>query len=1054
MARDEAYQNAEQKIEEALRNAATELDLNGSKLTELPESLKQLTELRSLRLYNNQLEVLPDWLDQLKKLEILDLGFNGPVTPGIGNRLKELPPCISELRMLTTLDLSGNYFDELPQVIFGLFQLERFSARGNKLQSIPKEIADLKKLRYLNLNQNAITTIPPSLTKMEKLEELALGNTRLSPDSLSIIWRLKQLTGLYLQQSVLNPVPEEIGNLKRLINLSLWGCGLTELPKAIGELKNLKKIELYDNPLGPDLSAAYKEGVDAVKRYLRELAKGGKNRYEAKLLILGDGNEGKTCVSRALRGLPFRVQKTTRGVDVVQWRFPHPDDAANKGKEIALNIWDFEGQEISHQTHQFFLTSQALYVLVFKCRDQFLMDRAEYWLDTIRARAPQAKVVIVISQCEQRSPHIPLDKIQSQYGDMLAEEWFFSVGCKPEKGSKLGKNIEKLRNFLQRAASNLEFMGSPWPMSYEKAEAAIKAKSKTNVSHISRAKLDDILRKADVSEGNFDGAANSMARIGAITQFPDCPDLRDFVVLKPQWLTKAISIVMEDGQLSEDKGEIALKRMESIWSKARYVAMFATFHDCMKEFELCYDLEDHSSSCLVPLRFGYVAPSIPWTEIPGLKERRMEYKLNVRPPMGIMSRFIVKTHHMIVKTTKHPKGVYWHNGVFLRTNSPSASEALCEFLPDERIFRVRVRAAFPQNMCEQIHAYIQAVFSFFGGLSFERSYGCIKVDDRTGAESQCKGFHTEKRIYTEISMAEPALIGQPVLRCEHEQHQVDPRALVSGFSSFGGFIEQRLEDMMRRQLDKTPQWAEPFLHGVGTLLDWVQQNNGKLDQLLQGQATLAVEFKQEAELKLHEYLTCMSQMLDDRDHTAAPGLILLSTKDRSRWNPVSYFKNTYILTPYCECEGNIHACDDGAVPFTKDRAWWGKSAPWVARSVKLLAVGLQLGFVGMPLVSGSEVAKEIEDQVKFMEELTKHLELEAPKETKDSGSEQITGGEVGKDLRGSDRESKVTRAALARFLEETAPNKYRARQWGSLRRVRMSDNSYRWLCGDCAPKAR
>ena len=679
---------------------------------------------------------------------------------------------------------------------------------------------------------------------------------------------------------------------------------------------------------------------------------------------------------------------------------------------------------------------------MFKCRDQFLTDRAEYWLDTIRARAPQAKVVIVISQCEERSPHIPLDKIQSQYGEMLAQEWFFPVGCKN------GKGIERLQAFLRRSAADLNFMGSLWPKSYEQAEEEIKAKAKAKTSHISRAKLDVILHKAGVNEDNYEGAAGSMARIGVITQFSDCPDLRDFVVLKPQWLTKAISRVMEDGQLSEDKGEIALKRMELVWNKARYPGMFTTFHNCMKEFELCYDLEDHNESCLIPLRFGYVAPIIPWADISDLKERRMEYKLNIRPPMGVMSRFIVKTHHMIVKTPDHPKGVYWYNGVFLRTNSPCPSEALCEFLPDDRTFLVRVRAAFPQNMCEQIHGYIQSVFSFFGGMSAERSYGCIKLDADTGAESQCKGLHTEKRIYTAISKQ------REMLDCEFEDHEVDPRLLVSGISSFGGFVEERLTAMVRKEMDKPPEWAEPFLRGVGTLVEWVEHNSEKLDQLLHGQAALAAEFKQEAELKLHEYLSCMSQMLDDRDHTAAPGLILITTKDRSRWNPTSYFKSTYILTPYCECEGNIHACNDGSVEFTKDKNWWKTTAPWIAHATKVLAAGLQLGFAGMPLALGSAAAKEVEDQVKFMEELTKHLDLEVAKESIDMGIDGMIGPGVGKDLRGNNRDSAMMRAALARFLKETVPDSYRARRWGSLRRIRMSDNSYRWLCEACAAHAR
>jgi hypothetical protein len=196
----------------------------------------------------------------------------------------------------------------------------------------------------------------------------------------------------------------------------------------------------------------------------------------------------------------------------------------------------------------------------------------------------------------------------------------------------------------------------------------------------------------------------------------------------------------------------------------------------------------------------------------------------------------------------------------------------------------------------------------------------------------------------------------------------------------------------------------------------------------------------------------MSQMLDDRDHTAAPGLICLMAKDCSPWNPVGYFKRTYILTPYCECEGNIHACEDGNVEFTKDRDWWKKTAPWIARSTKLLAAGLQLGFAGMPLALGAEAAKVIEDEVKFMEELTKHLEIETPEEGKDPDVREAFGSVVGKDLRGNDRETAITRAALSRFLEEAAPTNYRARRWGSLRRVKMSDNSYRWLCEACVKR--
>jgi hypothetical protein len=1024
MARDEAYREAERKIEAARRSGAKELDLSrkfwddrSPKLTELPDSLGQLTQLHSLNLSHNQLTTLPESLGQLTQLHLLNLS---------DNQLTTLPEWLGQLTQLHLLDLGGNGLTALPEWLGQLTQLQWLRLVGNQLTALPEWLGQLTQLQSLDLSRNQLTTLPEWLGQLTQLQVLHVCMNRLSC------------------------LPEALGQLSRLNKIILWQNKLTELPASLAQIESLRELDLRDNPLNPELAAAYEEGFEGVKRYLREMAKGAKKRYEAKLLILGDGNEGKTCVSRALRGLPFREQRTTHGVDVEQWTFSHPDDAADRAKDITLNIWDFEGQEISHQTHQFFLTSQSMYLLVFKCRDQFLMDRAEYWLDTIRARAPKAKVAVAITQCEERTPLVPLDRFQAQYGDLLAKEWFFFVGCEN------GLNIEKLRTFLQRWAADLEFMGCPWPTSYERAEAEIKAKKRT--THIGRDKLHAIFAKAGVGQESYEDAAAAMARLGAITQFADCPDLRDFVVLRPQWLTKAISKVMEDGQLSADQGEIALTRMEGIFNEAGYRGMFATFHNCMQEFELCYDLEDRSQdrspSCLVPLRFGYVRPAIPWSTGRAVKERRVEYKLNIRPPMGIMSRFIVKTHHMIVKTPQHPKGIYWHNGVFLRTGEgPLSSEALCEFVPDDRKLCIEVRAAFPQNLSEQIHAYVKAVFSFFSGLEAERSYGCIRVDPQTQAEQRCSGLHTEKRIYSAISK-------QRVLDCEFEEHDVDPQKLIWGFGSFSEFVMNKmvpvgqLRHALRQELDKPPEWAAPFVRGVGALLDWVHVNGGKMDQLLQGQSALAAEFKQEAELKLHEYLACTSEMLDDRDHTAAPGLISIMTEDRSPWNPVGYFKKTYVLTPFCECEGKIHACEDGKVEFTKDRPWWEKTAPWIARGTKLLAAGLQLGFAGMPLALGPKVAEAVKDEVKLMQELTKHLELQVPEPNALAEADEAIRGDAGKDLRGGDRASRLTRAALTRLLEETAPDNYRARRWGSLRRVRMSDNTYRWLCEACAKRRR
>src|SRR6185437_5559517 len=54
-------------------------------------------------------------------------------------------------------------------------------------------------------------------------------------------------------------------------------------------------------------------------------------------------------------------------------------------EEVTFVAYDFGGQQVFYPTHQFFLTSNALYVVVFSLA---ALDhgRVEYWLRNIRSR--------------------------------------------------------------------------------------------------------------------------------------------------------------------------------------------------------------------------------------------------------------------------------------------------------------------------------------------------------------------------------------------------------------------------------------------------------------------------------------------------------------------------------------------------------------------------------------------------------------------------------------------------------------------------------------------
>ena len=73
--------------------------------------------------------------------------------------------------------------------------------------------------------------------------------------------------------------------------------------------------------------------------------------YEVKLILLGNGAVGKTCLLNALLDNFFDVEQSkTEGIDIVDWM------AEKEGHKICFHIWDFGGQEIYHTLYPLFMT--------------------------------------------------------------------------------------------------------------------------------------------------------------------------------------------------------------------------------------------------------------------------------------------------------------------------------------------------------------------------------------------------------------------------------------------------------------------------------------------------------------------------------------------------------------------------------------------------------------------------------------------------------------------------------------------------------------------------
>ena len=157
---DAPYNKALRKIERAARDGLEELDLSGMRLTELPEEIWQLTNLRILDLNNNHLKSLPSKIFQLTNLTELYLYVNP---------LRNLSSEIGQLVNLKILDLSSTSLRGLPSENFQLTNLTELHLSDNSLNGLPSKIFQFTNLTKLYFRYNSLEKLPPEIGQLTNL---------------------------------------------------------------------------------------------------------------------------------------------------------------------------------------------------------------------------------------------------------------------------------------------------------------------------------------------------------------------------------------------------------------------------------------------------------------------------------------------------------------------------------------------------------------------------------------------------------------------------------------------------------------------------------------------------------------------------------------------------------------------------------------------------------------------------------------------------------------------------------------------------------------------
>jgi hypothetical protein len=543
--------------------------------------------------------------------------------------------------------------------------------------------ADFQYLQYLNLSDNSSLQRLRFDGGLPGLRYLDVSDCKLAEFKLPE--GFYQLEWLDVSRNQLKYfVP--LGKYPALKHLDASNNELVDFPaNLLDKFPVLERIYLKKNPLGDAKKTAVdKQGncLAFMRRFRAALDKGATTNKEYKVLLVGNGGVGKTCLVERLVYNRFEEKyDSTEGISLEQY--------AREDFPYVLNLWDFGGQDIYHATHRLFMQSNAIYLLLWdeKTRSNRVSAISEggrtneydnypldYWLYYIEHQSGKSPVIVVKTKAgEDDAEHPQRAALRTKYKDAFASLAFLHVDSKLPDWTDNGYNrlLFEIKEAIFRFKQAEEL-----PKSWADLRQYLRESYRQGIKILSVEEYQDIASDYGI-EDPMEVLTDWLVPSGVV--FYRAGYFNDTILLDQAWAIDAVYTLFnrKEGHYhricDREKGKFSGRDLADIWTPKKYSqAEQELFVHFMLSCELCFEIEwpkeKHRHIPFAERQFiaPQLMPETPPASVEFFKDMNRQNGLyHVRYThsflhYGIIQSFIVRTQSLA-----QVKDI-WRNGILLK----------------------------------------------------------------------------------------------------------------------------------------------------------------------------------------------------------------------------------------------------------------------------------------------------------------------------------------------------------------------------------------------------